>query len=138
MHRPSQFRRRTRLIPASDIITSLWAASWTIVPAVARPLGLEALARPDLGLATGASFSATNDTGPSSPDSTKGESFLKGFHVVQVSRFSGSSDWSPISRFSQRFATAISNWLSRAFAAPVMSTRHGAHQTTPRSEEHTS
>ena len=72
-------------------------------------------------------------TGPSRPDSSNGESFLKGFQVVEVNRCSGGSDWSPIKRFGQRFATVISNWLSSSLTAPVISTRHGAHHTTPNS-----
>src|ERR1035441_1943579 len=177
MHWPSQFRRSTRLLPPSSIITSFWTGSRTMVPAVPRAFGpgpravparsgpddslaslfsgysgefLRAASRdgsrsdPESGAApasarfafdraTLSSFSAANVTGPSKPDSSNGESCLKGFHVVQVIRFSTGNAWSPISRFGHRFATVISNWLSRVFTAAVMSTRHGAHQTTPRS-----
>src|ERR1035438_7862920 len=64
MHWPSQFRRSTRLLPPSAIVTTLWAASWMMLQAVAREPRLEAPARPGSGFATAASFSDRNEIAP--------------------------------------------------------------------------
>src|SRR5208283_362503 len=49
--------------------------------------------------------STRTSTGPSRPDSSRGEFFWNGFQVLEVKRFCGGRNWSPIMRLGQRFTT---------------------------------